>query len=84
VNKNYLLLLLFFTANLAQAQKLKKEDKQLVNNLQQHIRYLADDKLEGRRTGTNGENWHRNISAMNLKKPVFFQKVLLNITSLLK
>lgn len=37
------------------AQKLKKEDKFLINNLQAHINYLADDKLEGRRTGTAGE-----------------------------
>ena len=37
------------------AQKLKKEDKQLVANLQTHIQYLASDKLEGRRTGTAGE-----------------------------
>lgn len=25
-------------------------------NLQKHVEFLADDKLEGRRTGTNGEN----------------------------
>jgi aminopeptidase YwaD len=38
-----------------QAQKAKKGDAQLAANLQQHIQYLADDKLEGRRTGTEGE-----------------------------
>ena len=37
------------------AQKLKKEDKQLIANLQKHISYLASDSLEGRRTGTEGE-----------------------------
>ncbi|HYM93787.1 MAG TPA: M20/M25/M40 family metallo-hydrolase, partial [Chitinophagaceae bacterium] len=37
------------------AQKLKKADKDLLNNLHHHIEYLASDKLEGRRTGTNGE-----------------------------
>jgi aminopeptidase YwaD len=37
------------------SQKLKKEDKLLIDNLQQHIKLLADDKLEGRRTGTKGE-----------------------------
>ena len=37
------------------SQKLNKADKVIVSNLQTHIGYLADDKLEGRRTGTNGE-----------------------------
>lgn len=37
------------------AQKLKKADKVIIANLQKHIGYLADDKLEGRRAGTNGE-----------------------------
>ncbi len=37
------------------AQKLKKADKLVVSNLQTHISFLADDKLEGRRTGSAGE-----------------------------
>lgn len=37
------------------SQKLKKNEKAVFAALQQHINYLADDKLEGRRTGTNGE-----------------------------
>jgi Zn-dependent M28 family amino/carboxypeptidase len=37
------------------AQKLKKEDKITFANLKAHITYLADDKLEGRRSGSNGE-----------------------------
>jgi hypothetical protein len=37
------------------AQKLKKSEKTIVDNLKQHIYYLADDKLEGRRAGSNGE-----------------------------
>lgn len=37
------------------AQKLKKEDKLTLANLKTHINYLADDKLEGRRAGSNGE-----------------------------
>ena len=40
---------------MANAQKLKKADKATLANLEQHINYLADDKLEGRRTGTKGE-----------------------------
>jgi aminopeptidase YwaD len=39
----------------ASAQKLKKADKIIVANLKEHIQYLADDKLEGRRAGSNGE-----------------------------
>lgn len=48
----FIVLLVCFSAD---AQKLKKADKAVVSNLQNHIHYLADDKLEGRRTGTNGE-----------------------------
>lgn len=40
---------------LAFTQKLKKADKAIVANLQAHISFLADDKLEGRRAGTPGE-----------------------------
>lgn len=40
---------------LAFSQKLKKADKAIVDKLQAHISYLADDKLEGRRAGSNGE-----------------------------
>ncbi len=36
-------------------QKMKKADKIVVDNLKAHIGYLADDKLEGRRAGSNGE-----------------------------
>ena len=39
----------------ALAQKQKKADKLIIHNLHDHIEYLASDKLEGRRTGTNGE-----------------------------
>ncbi len=33
----------------------KKTDSQTLQNLKSHIQYLADDKLEGRRTGSEGE-----------------------------
>ena len=46
---------LIFSFQLAGAQKLKKADKLLLAGLETHISYLADDKLEGRRTGTRGE-----------------------------
>lgn len=47
--------LVVLSAQFATAQKLKKADKLIVTNLQTHIGYLADDKLEGRRTGSAGE-----------------------------
>ncbi len=46
---------LLFSTQFVTAQKLKKADKIIVANLQTHISYLADDKLEGRRTGSSGE-----------------------------
>lgn len=51
----YLALLFFFFPLVSTAQKLKKADKLIVNNLKTHIGFLADDKLEGRRAGTLGE-----------------------------
>lgn len=41
--------------SLAFAQKLKKADKAVFDNLKAHVSFLADDKLEGRRAGTPGE-----------------------------
>lgn len=49
-----ILAFLLFTTH-SFAQKLKKADKAAIANLQAHISFLADDKLEGRRAGTNGE-----------------------------
>ncbi|HET9055558.1 MAG TPA: M20/M25/M40 family metallo-hydrolase [Chitinophagaceae bacterium] len=52
----YFFLFFFLSISLfSNSQKLKKTDKILVNSLQQHVFFLADDKLEGRRTGTTGE-----------------------------
>ena len=36
-------------------QKLKKADKLILQNLENHVHFLADDKLEGRRAGSPGE-----------------------------
>jgi hypothetical protein len=51
----HLFWLLFISFHFASAQKLKKADKLTLSNLEKNITYLADDKLEGRRTGTAGE-----------------------------
>ena len=59
--KKYLLVLLLVpTLVFPQSKKKKKlaEEKantELVARLTAHVQYLADDKLEGRRTGTRGE-----------------------------
>lgn len=50
-----LLIILLFASFSSVGQKLKKADKVVISNLQAHVTYLADDKLEGRRAGTNGE-----------------------------
>ena len=52
--KNIFLILLLF-AEAVSAQRLKKSDKNIIDNLRNEIDYLASDKLEGRRTGTSGE-----------------------------
>ena len=46
---------LLLTTQIVTAQKLKKGDKAVITNLQTHISYLANDALEGRRTGSKGE-----------------------------
>jgi len=51
----YLSILFLFLFHNSYAQKLKKTDKAVISNLQAHIAFLADDKLEGRRTGSEGE-----------------------------
>lgn len=50
----YLFLFLFIAGCSAQ-KKTTKNEALLVDNLKAHIQYLADDKLEGRRAGSNGE-----------------------------
>ncbi|MGL6269216.1 MAG: hypothetical protein ACRC2O_14890, partial [Chitinophagaceae bacterium] len=49
----FFVLILFAQAGFA--QKLKKTDKIILQNLKAHIFFLADDKLEGRRAGSAGE-----------------------------
>ena len=49
------ILVLLLLHGAAFSQKLKKGDKAVIASLQAHVSYLADDKLEGRRAGSNGE-----------------------------
>ncbi|HQR92433.1 MAG: hypothetical protein B7Y15_00080 [Bacteroidetes bacterium 24-39-8] len=60
MKKLLLIVLLFTTLANAQSKKKKRlaEEKaamEIMTNLKQHVQYLADDALEGRRTGTKGE-----------------------------
>src|SRR5689334_12747482 len=50
------------------SQKLKKADKAVVASLKSDISYLADDKLEGRRAGTNGEKLAREYISDQFQK----------------
>jgi hypothetical protein len=47
--------LIIFVSACSPSKKINKDEVQLLSNLKSHIQYLADDKLEGRRTGTRGE-----------------------------
>ncbi len=58
--KNLLLIIIFipsviFSQTRKQRKTQAKADTTTITNLRAHIKYLADDKLEGRRTGTAGE-----------------------------
>lgn len=50
-----LLLFLILVSQFAFGQKLKKSDKQIIENIKTEITFLSSDKMEGRRTGTPGE-----------------------------
>lgn len=52
--KNVLLIIVVY-CQVASAQKLKKSDKIIIENLKSEIGFLASDLLEGRRAGTPGE-----------------------------
>ena len=60
--------LILYAANPCPAQKLKKEDKTIIAGLEAHVHYLADDKLEGRRAGSNGEKLAMEYIAAQFEK----------------
>lgn len=53
IAKTFFIFLLL--ADCSAPKQITKVDTQLPDHLKAHIQYLADDKLEGRRTGTKGE-----------------------------
>ncbi|WP_255153468.1 M28 family peptidase [Ferruginibacter sp. HRS2-29] len=66
--KKYLLFITLLGTQLANAQKLTKEDEKTAKSLKSSVGYLADDKLEGRRTGTAGEKLAYEFIAKQFKK----------------
>ena len=64
----YLLFLFLIANQLLIAQKITTTDKKTITNLKTHINFLADDKLEGRRTGTAGEKLAYDYIQNELKK----------------
>jgi aminopeptidase YwaD len=64
----YILLALIFVSQTISAQKISKEDKKVVDNLKATINFLADDKLEGRRTGSAGEKLAYEFIQKEFKK----------------
>ena len=52
--KYFFIFLILFSTQVP-AQRLKKADKKVIENLKTEITYLASDKLQGRKTGTQGE-----------------------------
>jgi aminopeptidase YwaD len=63
-----LLLVLVLFGQHGISQKLRKSDQLTLTNLQNHIHFLADDKLEGRRAGTKGEELAMNYISDQFKQ----------------
>jgi aminopeptidase YwaD len=61
MHRTFVVIILILLSHFSYAQGKKNKTKKInpdtliVNNLKDHIGFLADDKLEGRRTGTKGE-----------------------------
>lgn len=63
-----IVLLFFFFAGCTSQRQSTAENESLLSNLKSHVQYLADDKLEGRRTGTAGEKLAADYIAEEFKK----------------
>ena len=61
------LLFIILISQVAFAQKLKKSDKAIIENLKSEISYLASDQMEGRGTGTPGEKLAYEYLSMQFK-----------------
>ncbi len=65
---NYFLVALLLNCFVAQAQQKNRNDASVITSLKKNINYLADDKLEGRRTGTAGEKLAYEFIETEFKK----------------
>lgn len=63
-----LIVISFLIPTISFAQKISSEDKKVLASLKTNINFLANDKLEGRRTGTNGEKLAYEYIQTQLKK----------------
>ena len=61
-------LIALIAASCGSSKNVAKTDTQTIDNLKAHIGYLADDKLEGRRTGTKGEELAMNYIISQFKE----------------
>lgn len=61
-------LILLVLPLLTKAQKFKKEDRAILTHLQNHIRLLASDQMEGRLSGSDGEKKSANYIREQFKK----------------
>ena len=55
MKSNCIFIALFFSGFITQAQQKNSNEFTVIASLKKNINFLADDKLEGRRTGTAGE-----------------------------
>ena len=62
-----LLPLILLSSNLS-AQKTRKEQRVVIENLERHVKFLSDDRLEGRRAGSEGERLASEYIAQQFKK----------------
>jgi aminopeptidase YwaD len=62
------LLLIVIIISCSAPKKIIINETSTIDNLKAHIEYLADDKLEGRRTGTEGEELAMNYIMEQFKK----------------
>ncbi len=69
IMKNVLSFLFFVLVSFSVvAQKLNKSDRVTLANLKGHVSFLASDQLEGRRTGTKGEELAGNYISEQFQK----------------
>src|SRR4051812_5316848 len=60
--------ILFLLPAFSNGQKLKKADRTIVSNIQNHISFLKNPKLESRKSGTAGEQLADDYIRKQLEK----------------